>query len=223
MLKYWDAVLAKVKPNLTYDARMELGNAPIYNAFQLFLPELISEAVEKSSCSSHDEAIQNFVSFEEWPPQSFRKSKAPSQSLRARSSFRKHLDSNQFTKTFHRKGPAPKLSSLRWPPAGGEKERNFETFSSPSVPQVGDVLGCHWHAWQVLRAGDCTVEVLCLSYLVPFHRFPPMSLEPVEFPSDGSGCKDSGTSRSGQNALQSVEHPGLWYYSCLFLMQKATG
>ena len=54
VLTLQDAMLLKVKLNLTYDACMELRNALINNAQQLFPFDLVTKAVEKSSC-----ALQN--------------------------------------------------------------------------------------------------------------------------------------------------------------------
>ena len=58
MLEWCDAVLAKVKFNILYDAWMALRNAFVFGALQLFLLDLISKATNKSSHTLHDEAIQ---------------------------------------------------------------------------------------------------------------------------------------------------------------------
>ena len=64
VLKCYDAVLFEVKPNLTYDVQIKLQIAPIFSALQLFLPDLVSKATEKSDCVLHDEAIQKLLSVE---------------------------------------------------------------------------------------------------------------------------------------------------------------
>ena len=68
VLKHQDAVLSRVKHNLTYNACMELGNTPINRAQQFFQTDLVTKADEKPICALHDEAIWKVVSFEKWPP-----------------------------------------------------------------------------------------------------------------------------------------------------------
>ena len=43
------------------------------------------------------------------------------------------------------------------------------------------------HSWHSYGAKDWTVEVFHSGYLVPFHRLPPVSQEPLEFPFCASG------------------------------------
>ena len=74
------------------------------------------------------------------------------------------------------KGPAarsPQTFSKR------EKGRSFEAFSLPSMIQK------IWRKWQTLEAEDMTMEVLHTGYLVSFHNLPPVSQDPVGFPSYG--------------------------------------
>ena len=75
------------------------------------------------------------------------------------------------------------LPNLPKPLVRRGKGRNLETFSSPPVPQVEGVIAQHWKPWQPLGAEDWTVEVLCSCSLIPFHHFPPMLWELLEFPS----------------------------------------
>ena len=46
-----DAVVLKMKPNLSYNGHMELRNASFNSAQQLFLPDLITKVAKKSSCT----------------------------------------------------------------------------------------------------------------------------------------------------------------------------
>ena len=124
MLKYRDAVLAKINSSLTYNALMMLKNVSICNSLQVFPPDPITKAGEKSSCAFCDEAMYKDASFENQPPQSFRKSKAQSQSSRPRSSFGKCSYSTQSTKTTSgSKEPAAKPSSQT--PNKQEKGKKF--------------------------------------------------------------------------------------------------
>ena len=74
-----------------------------------FPTDLITKALEKSSHALHDETIQKVVFFENWPLQSFGKSKPQSWGSGHRTSFGKHLDSSHSSKTtLCRKKPAAK-------------------------------------------------------------------------------------------------------------------
>ena len=88
VLKHRDVLLQKVKPDLMYDAHIEMWDAIINNAQQLFPPDRATKAAEKSSCALHDEAIWKLASFKKWPLQSISKSKPQSQNSKPRSSFR---------------------------------------------------------------------------------------------------------------------------------------
>ena len=75
--------------NVTYDAQMELCNAPINSARQFFSSDLVTKAGVKSSCAWCDEAIRKVVSFDKCPTQTLRGTKHQSQSSRPRSSSRR--------------------------------------------------------------------------------------------------------------------------------------
>ena len=69
MLKRLCCPRSSLSYNLTYDARMELHNAPISRAQQFFSSDLVTKASVKFSCALHDETIRKVVSFEKWLPQ----------------------------------------------------------------------------------------------------------------------------------------------------------
>ena len=55
--------------------------------------------------------------------------------------------------------------------------------SPPSQPYLRCVLGQLCHAWQSFGVNSWPVTLLRDGYKVPFHHFPPVSLEPRELPS----------------------------------------
>ena len=66
-------------------------------------------------------------------------------------------------------------------------------------------------------------------YLVPFHHLPAVSWEPLELPSFASqsakvrALQGEVDKTLEKGTLELVDHPGLDYYSQLFLMQKTSG
>ena len=86
-------------------------------------------------------------------------------------------------------------------PAITGRERNFEGSLPPSQPQVGGILGWHWHSWSSCGAEDWTVEVLCFGYLVSFHYLPPVLREPIEFISYALGFAEA-LKEEGDKMLQ---------------------
>ena len=63
----------------------------------------------------------------------------------------------------------PMLSPL---PLAEGRGTIFEGSLPPLLPQVGNVLGQHWHAWQSCGANKWTVEVLRHGCRVSFHHLP---------------------------------------------------
>ena len=110
-------------------------------------------------------------------------------------------------------------------PATGGKGRGFENYLPPQL-QVGGVFGQVWHAWQAFRVKDWMVEVLRTGYLVLFHHLPPVTWEPIELPSYGSGSANAQSPQEvmiemlGKGVVEVVKSLGPGYYSCLFIVQK---
>ena len=69
VLKRRGAMLSKVKPNLTFEAQMELlRSSSINSSQQLFPPDLITTAGEKSNRALHDEVLRKVVTFKKCEP-----------------------------------------------------------------------------------------------------------------------------------------------------------
>ena len=49
MLTHWDAVLNKIRANISYESMIELLITPIYHSIELFLPPVVYRAAEKLS------------------------------------------------------------------------------------------------------------------------------------------------------------------------------
>ena len=62
ILKCQDAVLTKVKDNISFVSFMDLHNSPLSRATELFSKDAVERAVEKSSRGLHGKAIQKAVS-----------------------------------------------------------------------------------------------------------------------------------------------------------------
>ena len=109
------------------------------------------------------------------------------------------------------------------------KGRNFEGSLPSSQPQVGDVLGQHWHVRYSFSSDEWTVAVLWNGYRVPLHHLPPVSLEPQELPSCSPGSIralalwEEISKLLQKGALEPVGQPGLGFYSWLFLVEKVRG
>ena len=52
---------------------------------------------------------------------------------------------------------------------------------------MGGLLRQHWKVWQEAGVEQWTVDVLSFSCRLAFHHQPPMTSEPIEFPSYGLG------------------------------------
>ena len=106
---------------------------------------------------------------------------------------------------------------------------NFDGFLPPSQPQVGGILGWHWHTWQSFGTNEWTVAVLRDGYKMPFHHLPLVSLEPLELSSCSLGSVralalwDEVSKMLQKGALEPVDQPGPGFYSWLFLVEKVTG
>ena len=104
------------------------------------------------------------------------------------------------------------------------RRRNFEGSSLPSQPQIGGILGRHWHIWQSFSADEWTITVLRDGYRVSSHHLPLVSLEPRELPSCSLGSvralalREEVSKMLQKGALEPADQPGLGFYSWLFLM-----
>ena len=58
LLKRRDAVLGKLKDNMTSESFIDLCDAPLSGSAELFLWKALQKAVEKSCHALHDEAIR---------------------------------------------------------------------------------------------------------------------------------------------------------------------
>ena len=97
VLKQHGTVFAKVRPNLKFEACMELHISTISIVQHLFPPELITKAGEKSSRALHDEAIRKVVTFDKHLQASSHPKSQPHRSW-PHTSFVKHQDDSQSTK-----------------------------------------------------------------------------------------------------------------------------
>ena len=66
VLKQRDAVLVKVRDNMTQETRVELRRTSVYISSELMPSSQITMVSEKLNRVLHDEAIQKAVSFEEF-------------------------------------------------------------------------------------------------------------------------------------------------------------
>ena len=64
VLKYRDALMGKVKDDVSLESFMEVHNALLSCLTELFLPGVLERAAEKSSWVLHDEAIMEAVTME---------------------------------------------------------------------------------------------------------------------------------------------------------------
>ena len=94
---------------------MELKNASKFSMLQLFPPDFVFKAAEKSSHVLHNEAMQKPVSFENWPFV-YQADEGSISRFVAKASFSKCLDSNQSSKSsLGRKGTTSKPKSFQTP------------------------------------------------------------------------------------------------------------
>ena len=122
VLKRSNVVLAKVRPNLTFDSCMELFNSSINDIQHLSLPELVMKVGKKSSRALHDKAIRNVVPFDEHPPEVSARSKAHLKDTSLVHLCGRHQDFNQSTKTSSSsKEPAAKISQTPCKKGKGKK------------------------------------------------------------------------------------------------------
>ena len=129
-------------------------------------------------------------------------------------------------------GPPPQRRRpprLLPPPLAGRRGRSFEGSSPPSQPQVGGVLGRHWHAWKLCGADEWTVVVLQQGYSIPFHHLPHVSLVPRELLSCALrsdwviALQEEVFKMLQKGAVEPVDQPCPGFYSRLFLIEKVTG
>ena len=107
-----------------------------------------------------------------------------------------------------------------------------------AVSMTCTLLCCGWGPvwrrtggrWQVIGAESWVVSVLRDGYRVPFlDSLPPLARSPVSFPTYRAGSPRSLALLQeiekvlAKGALEIVLDPGPGFYSCLFLVEKATG
>ena len=73
LLKRCDAILGKVKNNISYESFMELCNTSFLDSTELFLQDTLERAIEKLSCVFHDEEIWKIVSIDKGQKKSAKK------------------------------------------------------------------------------------------------------------------------------------------------------
>ena len=126
-MPFWSAWMQcwlKLTQRELCNAHVELRNVPVFNALQL-LPPGSSPRLWKILAMPCMTGLFRVISFYKQPPQSINKLKTSSHSSRPGTSFRKHSDTNQSSKTSSgRNGPTAKLS-FQIPSIRG-KWRNFE-------------------------------------------------------------------------------------------------
>ena len=215
LLKLRDAVLVK--------SFVDLRSTSLSSLLEPFSKKAVAKAVEKSSRAPHDEASHKAITLEK-PSKKFQFSQSVWQSQ-----LPKHSGPQFFRQSA---GKGGSLYFFCWVlnlplPLGGG--RSFEGFSPSSQRQVGDVLGQHWDFWSFCRVKDWMVKVFHSGYPVPFHHLPPVSWEPLEYPSYGlrsvkaQALQDKVEKMLEKSTLELAGCAGLGFYSRLFLVQKATG
>ena len=96
--------------------------------------------------------------------------------------------------------------------------------------RVGGCLAPHWRRWQAIGAESWVVTALRDGYRVSFTDSPPpLSRTPVSFPTYRAGSPRAQALRQevegmlAKGALEIARDPGPGFYSCLFLVEKASG
>ena len=80
-----------------------------------------------------------------------------------------------------------------------------------------------------MRFEDSAVKVLWLGYLIPFHHFPPVSWESLEFPPYGLGSvracalQEEVDKMVEKGTMELVDQTCLGFYIRLFLLRMTTG
>ena len=113
VLKLRNAVLGKVRVNMTYETVVKLRIVPVFGSTDLLTSEMVGKAREKLSRTVHDQAIRKAVAFERNPSQLPAKQRqTASQGSRPKSSCSKHCKLPQCSRLLlTRKGASSKTTS----------------------------------------------------------------------------------------------------------------
>ena len=129
VLKHQDTVLAKVKTNISFKSPVVFRNAPVSETIELFPPQLVLMAVEKSWVL-YDKPIRKAVAFDRCPSQPSSKRQQFSFSFSRSMMSDEQSELLSSSRTPVRKGAQPqRLLPL---PANMGRERSFELSLYPS-------------------------------------------------------------------------------------------
>ena len=101
-----------------------------------------------------------------------------------------------------------------------------------TIPQHGPVgarLNLFWRAWEQHQVEPWVLQVLKEGYCIPFHRHPPLSPVPIDFPSyrgnkeKFSALQEEVNQMLAKQAIEPVLNPNPGFYNRLFLVLKASG
>ncbi|MPC48200.1 hypothetical protein E2C01_041970 [Portunus trituberculatus] len=87
------------------------------------------------------------------------------------------------------RGLASSARGVRAKAGGAVGSRRLAPVASPLVPSP-PAPKRHWQEWENISACEWVVKTLQYGYILPFHRDPPLSSTPMEFPAyrEGSDC-----------------------------------
>ena len=100
---------------------------------------------------------------------------------------------------------------------------------SPQQPQVGARLSLFWENWAQHQVDPWVLQVLKEGYQIPFHHPPPLSPNPIDYPSyKGNKAKflalqEEVFSMLSKKAIEVIETKTPGFYNRLFLVMKASG
>ena len=131
----------------------------IFDAFQLFLPQLIPKAAESLAMLCMMKLCTKSSHLRNGHHNPSVSQKLPSQSSYPGTSFGKHSDTNQILVV----ASDQLLNPLLRPPNKWGKGGNFQMLLPTSMLKVGSVLGQHWRAWQAFRVdgGGPLLRLFC--------------------------------------------------------------
>ena len=221
LLKHHDAILGKIKDDISFESFMDLRNSLFSGSAELFPKETVEKAIEKSSHILHDMAIRKAMS-QNRPAKKHAKQLQFSQFSR-QSQPSKHSRLQPCRQSSGKGSSSIPSSGSKIPSPSGRHGRGkkFEGFSLLSQPEVGGVPGQHWDFWNSYWAEEWTLEILCSGYMILFHHFPPVAREPQEFLSYVSGSVKAQFSQDKvdkvleKGPLELVDCPGLSFCNWL--------
>ena len=187
LLMFCNAVLGKVKDNISFESFVELHNVLFSSSAELFPVGVLKRAAEKTSRVFHNEAIRKVVSMDKpW--------KKPLKHLQFIQSVN-HTDTQSSRPA---SGKDSSFSSGSKTFSGNVGRGSYEGFLPPPQLRVGIIVGWHWLSWHSYRAEDWMLDFCLLWVHCPLPPPPTCVVVATRVP---FLCLEKGT-------LELVDHPG---------------